>query len=325
LSIEEHELMKRLLASMLWIGCFGGCSLPGTKDQSVTQTGPKGWMATASRTADGVKGQAASLGTVVQSAYGKAKQSLSRAITPKATSAEGSVEASGNLGPELYVAQGQLYESSGQYAKALDFYSKALVADPNHAAALASLARLHKRQDECVKAIDYYQRASAASPADVRLIWELAECQKASGQSPQALESYRKALLLDPQNRESRIGVAGLLLAEGKEAEALEVVGQGESPAMAHYQIAYLHFSRQDLAGSQDSLQKALQLDPNLQPARQLLEQIQGSSMVQQGRQVYQAIQPWMGSPSANPAASAVPASMPSVVAPAATGSLQGS
>ncbi|MFM8328195.1 MAG: hypothetical protein ACKN9U_25325 [Pirellulaceae bacterium] len=103
--------MKRLLASMLWIGCFVGCSLPGTKDQSVTQTGPKGWMATASRTADGVKGQAASLGTVVQSAYGKAKQSLSRAITPEATSAEGSVEASGNLGPELYVAQGQLYES----------------------------------------------------------------------------------------------------------------------------------------------------------------------------------------------------------------------
>jgi hypothetical protein len=93
---------------------------------------------------------------------------------------------------------------------------------------------------------------------------------------------------------------------------------------MAHYQIAYLHFSRQDLARSQASLQQALQLDPNLQPARQLLEQIQGSSMVQQGRQVYQAIQPWMASPSATPTASAVPASIPSVVTPAATGSLQG-
>lgn len=316
--------MKRLLTSVLWIGCFAGCSLPGTKDQSLTPTGPKGWMATATKTADGVKGQAASLGTAVQSAYGKAKQSLTRAMAPEATSAETTANGSGNLGPELYVAQGQLYESSGQYPKALDFYSKALVADPNHAAALASLARLHKRQDDCVKAIEYYQRASAASPADVRLICELAECQKASGQSPQALESYRKALLLDPQNRESRHGIAGLLLAEGKDTEALEVVGQGESPAMAHYQIAYLHFSRQDLARSQASLQQALQLDPNLQPARQLLEQIQGSSMVQQGRQVYQAIQPWMASPSATPTASAVPASIPSVVTPAATGSLQG-
>jgi tetratricopeptide (TPR) repeat protein len=317
--------MKRVLAFMLWVVCFVGCSLPGTKDQAVTPSGPKGWMATASRTADGVKGQAASLGTVVQSAYGKAKQSFSRAISPEAVSEEGTTDANGNLGPELYVAQGQLYESSGQYAKALDFYSKALVADPNHAAALASLARLHKRQDDCGKATEYYQRAIAASPADVRLICELAECQKASGQSPQALESYRKALLLDPQNRESRHGIAGLLLAEGKDAEALEVVGQGESPAMAHYQIAYLHFSRQDLAGSQASLQKALQLDPNLQPARRLLEQIQGSSMVQQGRQVYQAIQPWMASPSANSATSAVPVSMPSIVTPAATGSLQSS
>jgi Tfp pilus assembly protein PilF len=109
----------------------------------------------------------------------------------------------------------------------------------------------------------------------------------------QARGEIQKAVNLQPKNRSHRISLAGVLLDSGEPELALEELRQVESPAMAHYQMAYLHFHRKNVPATQQHLNAALQIDPNLKPARDLLNSMGGaqnvSNMIQQGQQIYQS------------------------------------
>ncbi|MEL7264108.1 MAG: hypothetical protein AAFP69_04750, partial [Planctomycetota bacterium] len=54
------------------------------------------------------------------------------------------------IGPEVYVAYGQVAETGQNFKQAMESYSKALQVEPNNAPALASIARLHARQNNHV-------------------------------------------------------------------------------------------------------------------------------------------------------------------------------
>ena len=70
---------------------------------------------------------------------------------------------------------------------------------------------------------------------------------------------------------------------------------------MANYQMAYLHFARKNVPATQQYLGNALQIDPNLKPARDLMASMggaqnisqmaqQGQNMVQQAQGIYQQV-----------------------------------
>jgi hypothetical protein len=73
---------------------------------------------------------------------------------------------------------------------------------------------------------------------------------------------------------------------------AMAELAQVHQPAMANYQMAYLHFTRKNIPATQQYLGAALQIDPNLKPARDLLASMGGGqsiqNLAQQGSQ-------WMG------------------------------
>jgi hypothetical protein len=75
--------------------------------------------------------------------------------------------------------------------------------------------------------------------------------------------------------------MAGVLLDMGNAEGALSELTQVHSPAMANYQMAYLHFSRKNVPATQQYLTNALQIDPNLKPARDLMASMGGAQAIQ--------------------------------------------
>ncbi len=188
-----------------------------------------------------------------------------------------------------------MYESNGQYAKAMDYYSKALEAESTNVAALSSMARLHDRQNNTDKAVEFYQRAIKVAPGQASLHADLGSVHARLGQTATAKEQYQKAINLDPKNRSYRSSLAGILVDEGQSDKAEQELRQVDGPAMSNYQMAYLYMSRQNLPETRQYLAKALAIDPNLQPARDMMNSLggpqmaqQASGMMQQANQLYQ-------------------------------------
>ncbi|XZE43048.1 tetratricopeptide repeat protein [Pirellulaceae bacterium SH467] len=270
---------------------------PTQKVGSDVTTSP-GVGGTLASTTKAVKGQFSSMGTAVTSAYGKAKTAITApfsAPTTEATlpdSATAPLAKTGSIGPEVYVMTGQLHESKGDYAKALDSYSKALEAEPKNISALLSMARLYDRQNEKDKSISFFNKAIEVAPNNAATFSELGAIYVKSGNLNAAKEQFQKAVNLDPKNANHRSALAGVLLDMGNADGAMVELAQVHQPAMANYQMAYLHFTRKNVPATQQYLGAALQIDPNLKPARDLLASMGGGqslqNLAQQGNQ-------WMG------------------------------
>lgn len=310
MTFRNHKYFKntncKLVASCLLFAISTGCvQTPGARSsiwptKTVKDPTMVGSTSTAesiagkvSGAAKGVKGQFASMGVAVSSAYGKAKSTVTSAFTTTPASTDPNDPTSinnkpNNLGPEVFVIQGNMYESNGNYPKAIDLYSKALEIEPNNLAALSSLARLNNRQQNSEKAIEYFQKAIAVAPKQVGLYSELGDTYLKSGKLSLAKEQYQKAIELEPKERKHRASLASVLIDEGQAERAQQELAQVDPPAMASYQMAYLYMNRQNIPAARQCLTNALTIDPNLQPARDLMNSLGGPQLAQQAGQMYQ-------------------------------------
>jgi Flp pilus assembly protein TadD len=332
------------------VGIMGmslGCtSTPGTRSSiwptrtseasaAPQSSGLTGW-------ATKTKGQLSTVGTAFNSAYGKAKEAITSPFTanPSADQSTGATLAAtpkpNSINPEVYVMTGQLNESTGDYKKALDSYSKALEIEPKNAAALVATARLYDRLNERDKAISFYQKCIEVSPTASTLA-ELGNLHAKAGNLNAAREELQKAVALEPKNASHHTALAGVLLDLGQEDKAMEELMNSHTPAMANYQMAYLHFARKNVPGAQQYAGTALQMDPNLTPARELFASIGGAqslqnlsnqgnqwvnqaqSTLQQASAVGNNIQGLLGSPGTAGGSTSAAASLPTVTYPKAT------
>jgi tetratricopeptide (TPR) repeat protein len=256
-----------------------------------------------SKTATSMKGQFANVGSAMSSAYSKTKTAItspfSTASTTSSVVAPSTPSKSASVAPEILVAQGSYFESQGNYAKAIDSYSRALETDAKNPIALLAMARLYDHQKDPAKAMEFYRKTIEVAPNSGDAYSELGQLQARSGNLKDARAELQKAVNLQPKNRAYRAALAGILLDSGEPDAALEELRQVESPAMAHYQMAYLHFNRKNIPGTQQQLAASLQIDPNLKPARDLLNSLGGaqnvSNMIQQGQQIYQQTGTFVG------------------------------
>jgi tetratricopeptide (TPR) repeat protein len=250
-------------------------------------------------TGQSVKNQLSSVGAAVSSAYSKTKTAIAAPFTPVSASsmetADGESKSGKNplsIAPEILVAQGNYFESQGNYAKALDSYSRALETEPKNAVALLSMARLYDRQQDTAKSVEFYQRTIQAAPTHADACMELGKLYAKSGDLNSAQQHLRKAVELQPNNKSYRQALAGAMLDAGDTNGSMAELAQSETPAMAQYQMAYLHFQRKNIPATQQHLTEALKIDPNLKPARDLLASIGGTAnidqLVDRGRQLSQ-------------------------------------
>ncbi len=298
-SENTSRFHRRKLAALLAVTVLAstGCSSMSASKGWWSNTGSSMYGAT-STAAKGIGGQFKSIGTTVSGAYGKAKTAVVSTFNPKASASASSdvtkddptslASMPSNLSPDLWVMQGQLAESQGQYDKALESYTKAINAQPGNVGALVSTARLYDRRGDNAHAVEYFQKALAVTPNDASVHNDLGLAYSKSGNPAAAKESLMKAASMDPSNVRYRNNLATLLVENGKAEEAVAQLQQVLPPAVAHYNVAYLHFSKQNIPAAQQQLQLALQADPNMKEARALYDRLNGSQVVAQASSAYQ-------------------------------------
>lgn len=295
------------LALMLAVAFAPGCaSMKPTNwfsNSSSTSTTTNSWTGSIQGVGKGIGDGFKTMGTTMNSAVGKAKSAVVSTFTGNsADKLDPSISMAdkrtmNTLGPEIWVTNGQIFEMKGDHTKALDNYTKALEKEPDNLAALQAVARLHSRQEQFAQSVEDYQKVVRVSPTAENYS-ELASAQQKAGRLGDAQATMQKAITMEPTVTRYRNNLAGILVAGGRSDEAVKELQQVLPPAVANYNVAYLHFMNKNTAAAQQHLQTALQADPNLQPARDLLNTLAASqsgqtagSALNTASQIYRSLQ----------------------------------
>jgi tetratricopeptide (TPR) repeat protein len=120
---------------------------------------------------------------------------------------------------------GRLYETLGDNAEARRYYERHVEAAPEDESSLLALAGLHRRTGDHEGARALYERAELLAPGDIDVAAAIASLDRDVGRFDQALQRYQDALesaRTGPQRFTVLAGLAGLHLARGQVAEALD-------------------------------------------------------------------------------------------------------
>ena len=276
-------LLASLLAgtAAMATGCSsGGMSLasmnPFSKTAAPTATPnqPAGVTATLASAASGAGKQVSSVGNTVG---GTAKRAWKKTSSAVAGVFKGGNENEAaevpvtdplslstrpeSIGPEVFVANGQLWESTGDYAKAMESYTKALESEASNGPALTSIARLHFRQGNHKQAADYFQRAITQSPADAGLHNDLGLTLNKLGDSAAAGKALEKALELAPGTSRYANNLASVQFEAGDTNAAYQVLATNNKPAVAHFNMAYLYFKAGQLNAAREHLSQVMKFE----------------------------------------------------------------
>jgi tetratricopeptide (TPR) repeat protein len=154
-------------------------------------------------------------------------------------------------------------------------YQQALRLDSNDVKAQTALARLYVKMEDYEHALATYQLAVHNHPKDAGLHYELGMCQARLKQWQPALDNLNYAVQLDPENRLYTHSLGYALARCGRYDESFALFAKQEGEASAHYNVArMLHHNNQDELSKQH-LRLALQLKPELAPARELLASLE--------------------------------------------------
>jgi Flp pilus assembly protein TadD len=132
---------------------------------------------------------------------------------------------------------------------------------------VSALAQLFSRSGAHAQAISVLSDALRARPQDEDLLYELAAAYQRSGDTSQALASMRQVLTLNPRNA-SALNFIGYTLADRgeqlDEAERLIRSALALQPNSGAYldSLGWLQFRRGDYAHAADTLERAVELDP---------------------------------------------------------------
>jgi Flp pilus assembly protein TadD len=162
------------------------------------------------------------------------------------------------LQPDVFVANGQLWESTGNLTKAMESYAKALEAQPNNGPALTSIARLHFREGNYSQSAEYFQKAIAQSPTDAALHNDLGLTLSKLNQHDMAAQTLQRALDLAPGTSRYANNLASVNFESGKTDQAMKVLKANNKTAVAHFNMAFLHYKKGQQAEAQSQLTQAL-------------------------------------------------------------------
>jgi tetratricopeptide (TPR) repeat protein len=191
-----------------------------------------------------------------------------------------------NPQPETCVAFGEIFASGannqekGSAAqeqlreKARKAYEQALALDVKCLAAYQAMAHLYIDMEDYDHAVAAYQKALQYHPQKAELWFDLGMLHSRRKDWSAALESLGRAVDLEPQNRQY-INTLGFALARaGQYQVALACFGRVNNEAQANYQLARMLLHLQQLDPCRQYLLTALQKDPTLDAARELLASI---------------------------------------------------
>ena len=177
---------------------------------------------------------------------------------------------------------GGALDREGRSDEALQQYYAAQQDNPRYGTAAYDIAVQMQKRGRLRDAIHYYESAIALTQnEDPDLVSHtysnLGQVHAFLGEQPAAKTSFEKALALDPLNFSSNLGLAKILVNEGKPEPAVKLLGTALNilpTAEGYYYLGLAWEEEAQSAQAQAAYRHAVQLDPNLEAAQKRLKAI---------------------------------------------------
>ena len=175
---------------------------------------------------------------------------------------------------QTHFAAGQLAESQGAGAMALDRYAAALKLDPKHLPSLYRTGVLYTQLRQYPQAIETWHRYIAASGNDATGYSNLGFCHELAGQTTEAEAAYRDGLAKNSINQACHVNY-GLLLAKlGRTDEAVIQLKAVLPESQAWYNVGSACEQRGDRTGAKAAYRKAVEINSTETGAAQRLSSL---------------------------------------------------
>ncbi len=185
---------------------------------------------------------------------------------------------------EIQVAMARGLERQGRTDEAKKVYQEVLKVTPRQADAHHFLALLHDRKGECEVAEGHYRNALELVPDRADVHCDLGYSYYLQERWPEAENELRQAVGLDPDLRRAHNNLGLLFARTGRDAEAMDAFARaGCSEAEAHANLALAFSLAGRWADARANFERALQIDPQLQTARDGLNSLQSLAAKQSG------------------------------------------
>jgi tetratricopeptide (TPR) repeat protein len=133
---------------------------------------------------------------------------------------------------------------------------------------------MHDRAGNFDQAEETYRRAIAAHPGEAAAYNDLALCLARRNRLTESADCLRKAVHLQGDSILYRNNLATVLAELGKSDEALTHLVAAHGAAVGNYNLGFLLYKSGKSQEAAECLRRALELDPQLAPANQLLTTI---------------------------------------------------
>jgi serine/threonine protein kinase/tetratricopeptide (TPR) repeat protein/TolB-like protein len=183
----------------------------------------------------------------------------------KALGAAQQARALGEDQPEIHLALGSVYRSSGRTAEAIVELKRALELAPNSDEAYLNLAAAYLASGRSSEAIQNFQKAVELNPYYWVNHISIGNAYYQLGDYGKAADSYRRVIELDPKNPYAYDNLGVVLVQSGKFREALEPFEkslQFSADGQAYSNLGIAYFYLKDYNKAISAYEKAVQLVP---------------------------------------------------------------
>jgi tetratricopeptide (TPR) repeat protein len=169
--------------------------------------------------------------------------------------------------PVLLYNLGVAKTKTGDVRGAIDYYRKAIAANPRYSSALLNLSSLLRAQGELTEALRICRQAAEMDPKNSGVWINLGNIYGQLGSVEQAKNSYERAVALDPRNAEAVVNLGTAYQRLGNLEAARQqyefAISLNPSQAAAYCDLGALLFQQGDTERAVHVLNKAIEIDPS--------------------------------------------------------------
>ncbi|MFA5975769.1 MAG: tetratricopeptide repeat protein [Elusimicrobiota bacterium] len=167
--------------------------------------------------------------------------------------------------PSSFLFLGNIRVAQGNLAKAAEAFEKALQLDPGNLQALESLGNYYSVLD-ADKALGYYQRILVINPNDAETYFQMGVLHQKSGKPLKAVEMYGRSIQKEPQQLAPHLALAELYEIQKSTAEAVgeyaECIRLQPRNPLLYMRLGYLHYANRDWEAARSDFQNVRSLQP---------------------------------------------------------------